>query len=163
MSTRPQLEWEAGQPTTAAEIDGLRQEVRELKQRLKDEREHSQDAIREARQKSADAMRAQAKLKQYLQPFHTALQMIFGELEHIDGSDDSLPSKVSSVWESWKSKLGGNPAKLIDSLLIHREMNAVQLRVAMQCHINSVYETTAKLQKMGLLNKNGGKYSLKDL
>lgn len=110
--------------------------------------------------------RATAALRRQLSPLYQALQQVFGELDII-GTPDSPsladPRKVA-VWESWKTKLGGGkPAELIDALLQHGEMNAVQLRVAMHCHINTVYETTGKLLKLGILSKNGGKYSLREL
>ena len=104
-------------------------------------------------------------LRKELSGLYQALRAIFGEMDAagVAGTPSSVPPTTSAIWESWKEQLPGAPAKLIDALLIHGEMNAVQLRVAMHCHINTVYETTAKMQKMGLLNKNGGKYSLKEL
>jgi hypothetical protein len=104
-------------------------------------------------------------IRRQLEPWHNALGLLFGELDEqgISDAPTSVPTRIAGVWESWKQKLGGKSADLIDALLQHGVMNAPQLRVAMKCHINSVYETTAKLQKLGLVNKNGGRYSLKEL
>lgn len=146
------------------EAASLRQEIRSLRQQLKDEREQSQDAIREARRQSSDAMRAQAKLKQYLQPFHTALQLIFGELEHVDANDTPPASpSASNKWDLWKTKLGGLQADFIQAMQDHGEVTASQLKTICHCGSSTIPQIILRLNKLQLINKNGGRYSLKEL
>ena len=52
---------------------------------------------------------------------------------------------------------------MISALLDHGSMTAQQLRVAMQCGNQSVYDTATRLNKLGLLAKDGSRYSLKEL
>jgi len=146
-------------------VPELRRQIRELEQDLMGANHQIQALERE----NSLMRNAMTVLRRKLDPFRVVIAAIFGELDVIPVDEAVMVSappvddRKRAVWESWKQKLGGKPADLIDALLVHGEMNAVQLRVAMRCHINSVYEATAKLQKMGLLNKSGGKYSLKQL
>ena len=71
--------------------------------------------------------------------------------------------KVSKVWKSWQEKMPGFPAKFIEVLLEHGEMTVPQLKIAAHCGSNTVYGVISKLHGLGLINKNGGKYSLKEL
>lgn len=143
-------------------ITSLEEENRDLKKQI--------EAMKlEAQQTNKAVEQGVSELRKILLPLHQGMRLIFAEIDHIVPSGGEThqvapaSDKKHAVWESWKQKLGGKPADLIDALLVHEEMSAVQLRVAMKCHINSVYECTARLQKMGLVNKNGGKYSLKEL
>lgn len=114
-----------------------------------------------------------ARLRQLLGPLHNALKELFGEMETISGGGDFSPqterttsdadARKIAVWQSWKSKLGGVNASFIQGLLEHGTMTAPQLRVVCKCHIQSVYDAATKLKSLGLINKNGGKYSLKEL
>ena len=135
-------------------ISSLRQENRRLS-----------DEVLEVRRELREAHAAVAALRTQLHPLYRALQAVFGEMEHVAAGEIPAPNnpRVSAVWESWKQKLGGMSAKFIDALLLHGEMSVAQLRVAMQCRQQTVYDVSSKLGKLGLLNKNGGKYSLKQL
>jgi hypothetical protein len=140
-----------------------------LSRRTRISKNSSTKRRKEAARANQIAQRTVAELRRQLLPLFQALRAVFGEIDTIapPESDQSgaapQSDKKRAVWESWKQKLGGKPAELIDALLDHREMSAVQLRVALKCHIQTVYDTTAKLQKLGLVNKKGGKYSLKEL
>lgn len=126
------------------------------------------DLVRE-KAKSKATERGAQKLRQILSPLHQALGMVFGEIESMgvgepEASDhQEKPSRVTSVWESWKQKLGGKQAEFIDALLTHGEMTAVQLKIATKCGQQTVYDTIFKLNKAGLINKNGGRFSLKEM
>jgi transcription initiation factor IIE alpha subunit len=72
-------------------------------------------------------------------------------------------ARVTAVWESWKSRLGGGCAKVIDALLLHGEMNTQQLAIACGCNRNTIPNLILKLNRAGLINKNGGRFSLKPL
>lgn len=142
------------------ELDALRAEIREL-------RGHLQQARAEATQAKRDAARALSALRKQLTPLYHALQAVFGEIDAA-GVDDDAPMaggspRTSAVWESWKSRLPGGPAKIIDALLLHGDMNTQQLAIATGVHRNSIPHMIFKLNKAGLLNKNGGRFSLKQL
>ena len=147
----------------SVEVDRLKLEIRQLKRALS-------DAQVEAERAREDANRALSALRRQLSPLYRALQAVFGELEAagIEDAPGVAPgqpapavSRASAIWESWKQKMPGRPAEFITILLEHGEMNVDQLKIAAKCGTNSVYDTIAKLNKAGLINKNGGKYSLK--
>lgn len=134
-----------------AEIGRLNRELRETRAELA-----------RARAESAHAV---AALRQQLSPLYRALQAIFGELDAI-GDDAPAPAsdaRMQAVWASWKSKLGSGPAKVIDALLLHGEMNTQQLAIACGVNRNTIPNWIVTLNKAGLINKNGGRFSLKSL
>jgi hypothetical protein len=132
-------------------------------QRLEDDLRDAREAVADERKRSANAFRSMAALKQNLQPFYRALQMIFGELEEVSevGGGTSSPSREK--WEIWKRKLPGKPAEFIEALLEHGELNSAQLKSLTHSGTSTVPQIIYKLNSLGLINKNGGKYSLKDL
>jgi hypothetical protein len=156
-----------------AEIDSLRRDLASAK-RAADE---SHNASVEAHNEAAAAFRALQSLRRQLAPLYKALQMVYGELDAA-GVEDSAPSaagsmdrereqldtaRITAVWQAWKSKLGAGAAKCIDALLLHGEMNTQQLSIATGYHRNTVPQYVSQLNKAGLINKNGGRFSLKHL
>lgn len=135
-------------------ISGLRAQVGELQQALQDERAKSKQIDHGAKQ-----------LRTVLNPLYYALKHVYGEIDTmgIGASEHSESPKASAVWESWKQKLGGQTAEAIDVLALHGEMNAEQLRIHLRCARTHIYNIIAKLNKAGIINKNGGKISLKTL
>jgi len=150
-------------------IDDLERQVARLRGELSDAR-HELTRVRE------DSNRALTALRQQLSPLYRALQRVFGELDAAGVADvapqASAPtapasaatadSRTMAVWESWKSKLGA-AGKLIDALLVHGEMNTQQLAIATGLHRTTIPKHIYTLNKAGLLNKNGGRFSLKPL
>lgn len=135
------------------ENEDLRQQVSALKFQVGD-----------AQRQSAQSL---TNLRKQLSPLYRALQNVFGELDKAGVADVAmdggvLPPRVSAVWESWKQRLGST-SKLIDALLLHGEMNTQQLSVTTGFHRTTIPAHIFKLNKNGLLNKNGGKFSLKQL
>ena len=118
------------------------------------------DAARRENAKTISALRRQ------LTPLYQALRIVFGEMDAI-GEDTrenaAVNPKVSAVWESWKQKLGGKQAEFIQALLEHGSMTAIQLKVATHTGTSTVPQVIYKLNTLGLIDKNGGKYSLKQL
>jgi predicted transcriptional regulator len=51
--------------------------------------------------------------------------------------------------------------KVIDALLAHSELNTAQLKVAAGIGSRTVSDSIFKLNKLGLITKNGGRFSLK--
>lgn len=120
-----------------------------------------------ARAKSESA-RALGSLRKQLTPLYSALQAVFGELDAAGVEDSGGPvgsasPRVSAVWESWKSRLGGQTAKVIDALLLHGEMNTTQLAIAIGTRRQNVPNLIFKLNQVGLINKKDGRFSLKQL
>jgi hypothetical protein len=138
-------------------IAGLREQLRQAREDLAHERQKG---------KTVDA--GVVNLRRVLSPLYGALQQVFGEIESMEvvehgGDPPKIESRKSAVWESWKQKLGGKQAEFITALLTHGEMTAVQLKIATKCGQQTVYDTIFKLNKAGLINKNSGRFSLKEI
>ena len=74
-----------------------------------------------------------------------------------------MDPRKAAVWEDWKRKMPGNPAKFIDALMLHGELTQTQLRLHAKCAQGSVAGVVSQLYKAGLISKNGGRISLKEL
>lgn len=154
----PQLQLEGAVDDRDLIISGLREKVRGLEEQLTDER---------SRNVAVD--QGMKKLRTVLQPLHNALGMIFGEMGSmgVESGEDATPSPLDSrktaVWTSWKQKFPGIPAKFIDALLLYGALTQSQLRIHAQCAKGSVPGVVSQLYKAGLISKNGGKISLKEV
>jgi hypothetical protein len=144
----------------------LRRKIQHLEGTVADLRESLQVSQEQGRA-SLHALNALRHQLEPLEPLHNALRLVFGELDVAGvgaaSSQNGVPQRVASVWESWKQKLGGKQAEFIQALLEHGEMSAVQLKVATHTGTSTVPQVIYKLNQLGLINKNGGKYSLKQL
>ena len=155
------------EPDHSAELQRLRVQMNSMRLAIEQLTEERDTARREAKtlQYATDELRRQ------LGPLHSALSAVFGELDavpssHEGGNGHSAPDdKKTAVWKSWIQKFGPATmqARMITAVLEHGALTAAQLRVAMQCSTQGVYDTAARLSKLGLLEKNGNKYSLKEL
>lgn len=142
-----------------SDVDALREENRELRALLS-------TARRDADAAKLEAARALGSLQTVLSPLYRALQRVFGELDAAGVDDrDARPmdARVSAVWDAWKAKIGGQPAQLIDAFLLHGEMTAAQIAIAIRVNPKNVAQVVHKLNKAGLIQKNGNLYSLKRL
>jgi len=151
-----------------AELEVLRLEIRSLKRAVS-------DADLRADRAREDADRALGTLRRQLSPLYRALQAVFGELDAAGVTDtapasaaaapsvDAPDARTKAVWESWKSRLSPACGKVIDALLLHGELNSVQIKVAARLGTSTVSDSISKLYKAGLINKNGGRFSLKTL
>jgi hypothetical protein len=96
------------------------------------------------------------------------LQQVFGQLDTLGADDSATPAspagdpRIAAIWASWKSRMGA-AAPIIDALLVHGEMNTSQLAIAIQRSRKTVPALIFKLNRAGLLNKNGNRFSLKQL
>jgi hypothetical protein len=153
----------------AAEDGRLREELR----RVTIERDGMRAEIIRLRQRVNQIEAPAAALRTTLDPLYTALRAVMGEIEVIDPPDSPAPvaqagggvadSRVAEVWKSWKERLGPMCGKVIDALLLHGEMNTTQLSIAAQIHRTNVPKAIFKMNQAGLINKNGGRFSLKQL
>lgn len=106
-----------------------------------------------------------SEIQMALKPLYDGLVHLFEQIDSVTGTGaiSGASPKNQAAWNSWKEKLGGKVAEAIDVLLLHGEMNATQLRIHLHCATNYVFQVISKLNKAGLINKNGGKISLKEL
>jgi len=151
-------------PDPLKRVHQLQQEIDDLRNQLED----AQDDLRKERQKTATMERWVSRLREALTPVYSGLQMIFGEIEAtgVQGemaSASGLDPRKAAVWEDWKRKMPGIPARFIDALMLHGELSQTQLRLHAKCAQGSVAGVVSQLWKAGLINKNGGKISLKQL
>lgn len=143
-------------------IRKLRNEIDTLKVELRD----SQQSLREERMKAGANAEGVRQLQGILQPLYRGLQQIFGEIEAMNvGSSVAVPtdSRIAAIWSDWKQKFPGHPARAIDALMLHGSMTQSQLRIAVGCATGTISNVVSILNKAGLINKNGGKISLKEL
>lgn len=114
-------------------------------------------------------------MRKQLLPLHRALKAVFGEIEMVVGSGDepassaqtdqagSADPKVAAVWDAWKQRLGGSAARVIEALRIHDNLNTTQLAIAAGMDKRTVNTAIYKMNQAGLVSKNGGRFSLKQL
>lgn len=147
-------------------------ELTEENTRLRDQIDDLEGQLRKERRKGEGVEKGAEELRKILEPLYQGIGMIFGHIEAMGVSSSSsgtsaggveVNARTKAVWDNWKQKLGDGPAKIIDALLLHREMNTQQLAIATQYHRTTIPALIFKLNKAGLLNKNGGKFSLKEL
>lgn len=151
----------------AEPIDDASDEIHDLAGQVRDLQAQLRDTKRELMQRERETAHALGALRKQLSPLYRALQAVFGELDAV-GIEDSPgaapnPSRTSAVWESWKSRFPGRPAQVIDALLLHGALNQTQIALAVGMTRNNVPQLIFKLNKAGLIDKNGDKYSLKQL
>jgi hypothetical protein len=143
------LEGEYVGSTSAFDDAGVRQKIAEL--------EHENHQL----------ISGQRQLRQILMPLYQALRSIMENLPAESNANDfphpDVPARVSAVWEDWKRKVPQPSARIIDALLLHDNLNTQQLAVAAHMHRNNVPKYIWHLNKAGLIDKNGGRYSLKKL
>lgn len=143
--------------------------IRELTQALEaaDQRgDRLEVELKAERRKNASVEKGVVELRKILSPLYQALGMVFGQVEVMgvtDSRDYAPAPKANAAWESWKQKVGGLAARAIDVLLLHGELNRTQLRLHLSCATRSITDVVYKLNQAGLINKNGGKISLKEL
>jgi|HubBroStandDraft_6_1064221.scaffolds.fasta_scaffold294408_2 hypothetical protein len=139
--------------------------------RLERELEDARREVRATKNESAEAKIAMGSLRAILSPLYGALQRVFGELEVAGVDTDSaagpappgFQQKKTAAWQLWIDKLPGKRAEFIRALLDHGEMTREQIKVATKSGNTTVSDTISKLKGMGLVEKNGDKYSLKEL
>ena len=160
-----------GAMADASELPQLRDDVIRLEEDLRNARQE----LFKLRNQSAAAANAIASLRDMLAPWRRVILGLWGEIElaGVTGvptptaTQDSAPvasPKSLAAWTLWKQRLPGFPSRMIDALLEHGELSVAQLVVAAQCpRKQTIYDAASKLQKLGLINSNGGKYSLKSL
>lgn len=139
-------------------IAGLREQLRVTREELAAERAKGNTVEEGVRD-----------LRRTLSPLYSAFQKVFGEMEIIQplqAEPSATPyyvQKTGAAWDSWKQKLSGSAARAIDILMLHGSLNAEQLRIHLGCANRTCYNIIGELNRFKLINKNGGKVSLKEL
>jgi hypothetical protein len=152
------------------DLESLRDRISQLEQELRQSRADSS----KFRMNSETSTSAIVELRRQLGPLHRALRAVFGEIELATGRAGEEPfspsaaptSRVfnnSEVWDHWKQTMPGLPAKFIDSLLKHGPQTATALSISAPCHRANVAGVIHKLNKAGLIRKDGDVFSLKEI
>jgi FtsZ-binding cell division protein ZapB len=152
------------------QVDDRNDRIASLQQELAQVREENRILRSDLVIAKRDAVRSLSALRKQMLPWYQAMQHLFGEIDSVMGDDPAaaptaanVNDRTRAVWESWKSKLGGGAAKCIDALLLHGEMNTQQLSIATGYHRTTIPTYIFRLNQAGLINKSGGKFSLKEL
>ena len=123
----------------------------------------------EAERAKNQAVRAVGELRRQLSPLYQALRMVFGEIDAIIPETSASASGVApapqkqAVWDAWKQRLTPNAGKIIDALLTHGDLSSSQVAIATGIASGNVAKYIYELNKASLINKNGGRFSLKQL
>lgn len=132
-----------------------------LRQQLKDAREE----LAAERAKDSGVEEGVAQLRQALSPLKEGLDRIFGILPTTTAPPPTASPKHAAVWESWKKRLGGGAVSaIIDALMVHGQLTNTQMAIHVGTNRKqTIYDAVHKLNKAGIINKNGDYISLKEL
>lgn len=160
-------------PDHQSQIRSLQQELYQRNRQLNEATDRIRDLEAELRQTrlESDTQRFAIKsLRETLAPLYKALGAIFGEIDALGtvessaAAETSVPRRSSPVWDSWKNRLGGASAKIIDILMLHGELTQEQIRIHVGTNRKqTIYDAISKLNKAGIINKRDGRISLKEL
>lgn len=106
-----------------------------------------------------------ALLLKLMSPLYKGMQPIFGDAEPVSELVESgAKPRNAEVWEQWKRRLGGTTAKVIDALMVHGELDTSQLAIVTGLDKRTITNTCIyKLNQAKVINKQGGRFSLKEL
>lgn len=155
-------------PSPQQQIESLQRELYQRNRQLaeaEDKIASLERALSENVNESARQSRAMYSLRESLNPLYLALQAIYGDLDSVGipaVASGASPQK-SAVWESWKQKLPSGEAKAIDALLLHGSLTTAQLRIHIGCATRTALNIASSLKSKGLVTKDNGKLSLKEL
>ena len=149
------------------QLESLKEQLREAREQL----EQVEQELAAERSKRKSVERGVQEMRKVLAPLYGALQLLHGEMDAMgigaspqaETGNGSFEQTKVAVWESWKKKLGGKAADAIDALRLHGEMTHTQLKIHIRCGQQTVYDTVHRLNKAGIINKNSGRISLKEL
>ena len=148
-------------------------DLRRENERLQERNDKLETELRQERRKNATVEKGVAEIRHALTPVYQGLAHLFGEIDAMGidaASDMSQPAsdpRKAAVWDSWVEKLGGRDSfagKMILALLQHGALTSKQIAIHIGTkRMQTVYETTLKVNKAGILDKNGDKFSLKEV
>ena len=134
-------------------IAGLKEQLRQCREELAAERA-----------KESGVEEGVAQLRQALAPLKEGLDRIFGILP-VTTAKAPASASHSVVWESWKKRLGGGAVStIIDALILHGRLTNTQMAIHVGTNRKqTIYDAVHKLNKAGIINKDGDYISLKEL
>jgi hypothetical protein len=149
--------------------NGETERLRAAVDRLTRERDALREENADLHRQVAESTAPLHRLRKSLEPMYRALQSVFGELQAIDpmperAAESPVNDHILGVWEKWKAKLGGAPAKIITVLQKQGAANTDQLMTLIgTSRRKTVHDAIHKLNKSSLIEKNDGRFSLKKL
>jgi hypothetical protein len=142
-------------PQLSGHVDNRDQEIGTLRRQLS----QLDEALRLERNKTGQIEAGARELRRILSPLYRALQAVFGELDAMGIQDGAVTT--DSRWDSAKQRMPGKPAEFIDLLITHGAMNVTNFVTLAHCSKQTAYNVLSKLGQAGIVESNGGKYSLK--
>lgn len=92
------------------------------------------------------------------------IELFLSSFSRSQSAPVAVSDHKSFIWEEWKEKLKSKPlSAFIDAFLTHGELDANQLAIITKCGRGNVSQYIYRLNKLNLINKNGDRYSLKQL
>jgi predicted nuclease with TOPRIM domain len=172
MATKPLTLSGIVEPTTKAASDGLLQEWRREKQRLEEELLSLRRELDDARIQNEKLERSLRTLRKQLGPLHHALRAVFGEIELAVGEEEpapvasstSQPGASPSKWQAIRQKYSDSRiGDVVEILMLHGAMNQAQIAAALRTDASNVSKNIMpKIKALGLVVKNGDRWSLRD-
>jgi small-conductance mechanosensitive channel len=155
------------------EIDRLRDDLRRVTAERDALRQQNIQLQRRVNQVDVPAH----QMREKLEPFYRLLQALWGDIEVIDpqpavqtqspnqqSSTPPVNDKAAAAWDEWKTRMAGAAAKIITALQTHADADVAQLCILIgTSRKQTVYDAICKLNKAGLINNNGDRFSLKQL
>lgn len=151
--------------------DEVIEKLRSENRRMSEELRLAKLALETVKSETGAVMEGVNELRNLLTPLYRGLRLTFGEMDALPTStptangSHAVSNPKLAIWQKWIDKFGAASlnARFIMALLEHGQMTATQIRVVMQCATNSVFNTATRLKGLGLIEKSGGKYSLREL
>lgn len=159
MSTRPLLSNGPQAVRSEEDYEALQRKV----ERLQDEIADAKLKIQEERNRSARTLRAQGRLRHELSPLYNALKGVMEELPSDEEAGSPSAPQSNDKWETQKRLFPGKPSEIIDLLLIRSNMSTKELATANRSDPRTITKAIFILNNAGLIEKNAGRFSLKQL
>jgi DNA-binding transcriptional ArsR family regulator len=140
--------------------------ARKEKQQTEEELLHVRRELDDVNREKERLDRSLRNLRQQLSPLHRALRAVFGEIELAVGEEElSMAAATGAApqaqgndarWKSYKDNFPGAPARMIDALLTHREMNITQLSKLLKMDYSTAKAAASKLRQAGAITGERG-------
>lgn len=127
---------------------------------LREENARLLGEVSRLRQELSAARTALEAVRKAMEPEYRAMQKLFGDLESVPSATGG-GAVDAGVFDPWKQKLAGSPAKLIDVLLSRGECTKPQLQTLCALGRESLRVAISKLNVNGLIEKDGDKIRLR--
>lgn len=148
----------------------LRRELAGLERELADYKEKA----RATEKKSKHAFHVVDVMKKQLEPWHSAMSLLFDEIDKVEGLEGGhavggFPRvepkhELLAAWLPWQRKLPTRQWQFIESLVEHGPMTAAQMSAALGIpRKQTIFDLAHALTKVQLIRKDGDKYALKEL